>query len=363
VDVTARLFWDYYHYYGDFMFDPVLNKDDAKGKWWGAEIQAKKKAWDRHVFTGGVEYRGNTRQDQDNYDVDPSFVYLDDQRTSYVWSAFLQGEFRILSNLILNAGLRYDDYQEFGGSWSPRVGLIWAPWEKTTAKLLYGTAFRAPNAYELYYQDGFSQKSNPALDPETIDTYEAVLEQFAELGGIQWKGTAAGYAYKIKNLITEQVDPTDPAFVIFQNSDTIDAYGVELELDGRIGSGLGGRASYSWQKSEVQGTEGALVNSPRSTAKLALFLPVWQKKVSLNPEVQYYSSRKTTPGRATEAAGGYTVVNLTLLTQELLKGLELSATVYNLLDKNYADPAGEALTQDVIEQDGLNFRVKATYRF
>jgi outer membrane receptor for ferrienterochelin and colicins len=364
VDVTARLFWDDYHYYGDFVFDPVLNKDDAKGKWWGAEIQARKKAWDRHIFTGGVEYRGNTQQDQKNYDVDPSFVYLDDTRSSYVWSAYLQGEFRLLPNLILNAGLRYDDYQTFGGNWSPRVGLIWAPWEKTAVKLLYGSAFRIPNVYELYYSDGVALAPNPALNPETIDTYEAVLEQFVELFGVQWKGTAAGYSYKIKDLITALPYPPDPDnFTQFQNSDTIDAYGVELELDGRIASGLGGRASYSYQKSEVQGTEGSLVNSPRSTAKLALFLPVWQQKVSLNPEVQYYSSRKTTPGRATESVGGYTVVNLTLFTQELLKGLELSATAYNLLDKNYADPAGAELTEDVIQQDGLNFRVKATYRF
>ena len=363
LDLTARLFLDYYRYYGDYPYDPVMNRDYANGNWWGAEIQAKKKAWDRHIFTGGVEYRGNYRQDQGNHDVDPYFAYLSDTRTSNQWSAYLQGEFRILPSLILNAGVRYDDYETFGGNWSPRVGLIWAPWEKTAAKLLYGNAFRAPNIYELYYQDGFSQKPNPALEPETIDTYEAVLEQFVELFGIQWKGTAAGYIYKIKNLITEQTDPTDPAFTLFRNSDTIDAYGVELELDGRIASGLGGRASYSRQKSEIQGTEGPLVNSPRSTAKLTLFLPVWGKKISLNPEVQYYSDRKTAPGRATPSVGGYTVVNLTLFTQELLRGLELSATAYNLLDKRYADPTGAALAEDTIQQDGFNFRVKATYHF
>ena len=362
-DVTARLFYDYTSYYGEYIFGPVLNKDSAKGAWWGAELQAKKKAWDRHLFTGGVEYRSNYLQEQGNYDVDPYNVIFDDHQRSDVWSAYLQGEFRVLPNLILNAGIRYDDYEKFGGNWSPRIGLIWSPWEKTTVKMLYGNAFRVPNVYELYYSDNVTLKGNPALKPETIDTYEVVLEQFAELLGIQWKGTAAGYYYRIKNLITAQADPADPDFSIFQNSDTIEAKGLELALDGRTASGLRGSASYSLQKSEVRGTGSSLPNSPTSTAKLNLFLPIVGNRVSLNPEVQYYSSRKTVPGRATETVGGYTVVNLTLFTQQLLKGLELSASAYNLLDKSYADPVGNEFTQDTIAQDGRNYRVKATYRF
>ena len=363
LDVTARLFWDHTRYYGEYIFGPVLNKDYANGNWWGSELQVKKKAWDRHLFTGGVEYRNNYQQDQGNYDVDPHNVILDDRRRSSVWSTYLQGEFRILPNLILNAGVRYDYYDSFGGNTSPRIGVIWSPWKKTTVKLLYGSAFRVPNVYELYYSDNVTLKPNPALQPETIDTYEAVLEQFVELFGIHWKGTLAGYHYRIKNLITAQADATDPAFSIFQNSDSIEANGLELELDGRTPSGLRGTASYSVQRAEVQDTGSSLANSPTSTAKLNLFLPIVRDKISLNPQVLYFSPRKTTTGRATETVGGYTVVNLTLFTQQLLKGLELSASAYNLLDKSYADPAGDELVQDVIAQDGRNYRVKATYRF
>jgi outer membrane receptor for ferrienterochelin and colicins len=60
-------------------------------------------------------------------------------------------------------------------------------------------------------------------------------------------------------------------------------------------------------------------------------------------------------------------VNLTLFSQNLIKGLELSATIYNLLDTRYDDPAtqgqGRTHLQDLIEQDGRTFRVKLTYRF
>ena len=54
---------------------------------------------------------------------------------------------------------------------------------------------------------------------------------------------------------------------------------------------------------------------------------------------------------------------LTLFSQNLLKGLDLSASVYNLLDKNYSDPSTPFHVQNVIQQDGRTFRVKLTYRF
>ena len=56
-------------------------------------------------------------------------------------------------------------------------------------------------------------------------------------------------------------------------------------------------------------------------------------------------------------------MNLTLFTKNLVKGLEISGTVYNLLDRHYADPSTPFLPEDVIPQDGRTFRLKLTYRF
>ncbi len=62
-------------------------------------------------------------------------------------------------------------------------------------------------------------------------------------------------------------------------------------------------------------------------------------------------------------AAGYGIVNLSLFSENLVKGLELSASVYNLFDKRYDDPSTPFHRQDLIEQDGRAFRVKLTYRF
>ena len=56
-------------------------------------------------------------------------------------------------------------------------------------------------------------------------------------------------------------------------------------------------------------------------------------------------------------------MNLTLFSRELLKGLEMSASVYNLLDRTYSDPATSFHTQDLLVRDGRMFRFKLTYRF
>ena len=71
-------------------------------------------------------------------------------------------------------------------------------------------------------------------------------------------------------------------------------------------------------------------------------------------------------GRQTVRGGsvnGYWMANATLFSRELIKGLEVSASVYNLLDQRYHDPVAGDFTQDSIQQDGRSFRVKATYRF
>jgi iron complex outermembrane receptor protein len=71
--------------------------------------------------------------------------------------------------------VRFDHYGTFGSTTNPRVALIYAPVETTAVKLIYGTAFRAPNNFELYYQVPGQQAANPDLKPETITTYELVI--------------------------------------------------------------------------------------------------------------------------------------------------------------------------------------------
>ena len=74
-------------------------------------------------------------------------------------------------------------------------------------------------------------------------------------------------------------------------------------------------------------------------------VPLIKEKVFAGLEFQYTSRRRTvytTPIGDTVAGGdaaGFGVVNFTLFSRNLVKNLEFSASVYNVLDHKYGDPA------------------------
>lgn len=364
--LTAKVSYNDYWYDADYLYDwnadprnpdLVVNRDEARGQWWGGEVLARKKIRKTHTLSLGAEYRDNFRQDQNNFDeTAPPGVNLDDRRRSSFFALFFQDDFDFLRGLSASVGLRFDRYTTFGSTVNPRIALIADPREGTTVKFLYGRAFRAPSAYELYYHDGnVSQKAPVAIDPETIDTYELVVEQ--TLGEIL-RATASGYYYKVRDLINLEIDPGD-GLLVFRNLGSVTSAGGSVELQGKWGNGLQGRASYSYQRSRDEQADRELENSPRHLAKFNLIAPILRERVFAGAEAQYTSSRRTVQGGKTS---GFWLANLTVYTPRLWDRLDLSASLYNLFDRRYGDPGSAEHLQEVIEQDGLTFRIKATLK-
>lgn len=365
--LSARLFYDYYRYDGIYPYDyttppeppeVTFNKDYVRGEWAGTEWQLTHRLFDRHTLVAGVEYRENFSMIQENYDdVDPPYYYAQEANTGRVVGTYAQAEFVILTNLLVNAGLRYDHYDSFGGTVSPRFALIYSPWERSTFKALAGQAYRAPNVYELYYfMEGY-QNANPDLEPEKVQTYEVVYEQYLPAN---LRLSLSAYIYQIEDLISQRSFDQDGTTVLyFDNLDRIHAKGLELELEHRLPQGLLARASYAIQRAE-EDTGAELSNSPRHLVKAGLIAPLYQDKLFASAECQYYSGVKTLQGHQTD---GTVLVNFTVFSQKLVKGLEVSAGVYNLFDQELPLPGSGEHLQDVILQDGRSFRAKLTYRF
>ena len=61
------------------------------------------------------------------------------------------------------------------------------------------------------------------------------------------------------------------------------------------------------------------------------------------------------------ADGG--LLNATIYSHDIARGIEVSASVYNLLDQGIGPSGGTEHVRDLIEQDGRTFRIKVTYRF
>lgn len=357
-DVSASLYYGGYFYHAFFPYNapPVtVNKDEAWGEWWGAEAKLDSR-YGKHKLVTGVEYQDNFRQDQWNGDLAPYALYLDERHNSQRWALYAQDEITLRENLLLNAGLRYDDYSTVGSTVNPRLALIYSSQPGSALKLLYGTAFRAPNAYELYFADGATSKASPNLKPEQIASYEIVAEHEVRQN---FHLTASIYRNNISNLINQVIDPTD-GLLVFSNIGKVRSQGAEFEAERAWSDGRRFRASYAWQTTRDQATDAELENSPHHLAKLNYSMPMSGEALRAGAELQFTGSRKTLAGAS---AGGYTVANLTLLSRKLAHGLELSASIYNLFDKRYADPGRPEHAQDVIPQDGRNYRFKLGYRF
>jgi len=280
-------------------------------------------------------------------------MYWNDRRSSLLGAVYAQDEFSLSRKFLLNLGIRHDQYSSFGGTTNPRLALIYHAREATTLKFLYGSAFRAPNAFETR---SITPGSTPTLHPETVSTAEVVVEQglahHLHLAG-------SGYYNRINNLISQYTDPVT-GHREYRNLDKVSSKGLEFELSSKWLSGLEARASYNLQRTLDRSTAQVLTNSPLHLAKLGIIAPLPGKHLFASMDSWYMSRRSTLAG---SSVGGFPVFNFTLLSRNLGEHMDLAASLYNAFDKAYADPGAEEHIQDALRQDGRNFRVKLTFRF
>jgi iron complex outermembrane receptor protein len=360
VQAEGRLFVGSYDYRGDWLYTGapnVLNVDLAHGRWWGGELKLLRDL-DKHRLTAGMEFQINTRQEQVNYDLGGTNM-VDEHHSSRRWGVYAQDDYRLTADTTLSAGARYDSATGADGNFSPRLAAVTRLSPQTVLKLLYGSAFRMPNNYELYYAYPGQQAANTALRPERIRTYEATLDHYLTKS---FRLTLAGYLYHMKDQIAQVLD--SGGLLQYQNQGDISGRGLELGVDSQFQNGARLRASLGLLET-ADASNQQLDNSPRQLAKFNLVWPLaetWR----LGLEGQAISARNSTSVRVP----GYGLVNLTLL-RPLRDGWEVSASAYNLFDRRVQDPAGSdpGLTtsygtdRTAIPADGLLWRLKVTRRF
>ena len=106
---------------------------------------------------------------------DTPFVFLteDSRDNSYV---FLQDVWLLANDWELTAGLRHDNYSDFGSTTNPRLALVWSTSYKLTTKFLYGEAFRAPSFAQTRAINNPLILGNINLEPEEIKSYELAFD-------------------------------------------------------------------------------------------------------------------------------------------------------------------------------------------
>lgn len=361
--VLGRVFYDHYHFDSYYVFDYggvgnpadyTLNRDISLSQFVGGELQVTKTLYDKHRLTVGGEFRKDIALDLKNFDVVSGDTYTDTHNNADNFGLYGQGEFVLARPLALNAGVRYDHFRTFGDTVNPRAGLIFSPFKDTAFKALYGQAFRAPNAFEIGYI-GPTYDRNPDLKAETVRSGELVWEQgFAQ----HYRLTSSLFYNQIKDLITKQVNTNGHS--IFRNTDSVDAWGGDVELEGQWSGGWRGRVSYTFSEATDSATGDRLSNSPQHIFKTGVTAPLYKDKLFASMELQAMSKRTTVRN---DSVSAFAVCNFTLFSRELVEGLEASVSIYNAFDQHYSDPVAVDYRQNSIDQDGRSFRAKLTWKF
>ena len=354
LNLLVRMFHGQYDYQGDDIYTPDASRDKTKARWWGTEVRFISTYFTGHKLLSGIEYQWNPHQDQYAFYPDTNVDLVSAPIDSYQYGIYLQDEYAWGETLLFNVGLRRDRDALSQTHINPRFSVIYKAGSQTTLKALYGTAYRAPNAYERFYY--------PATGPlisEKIKTLEGVIEHF--ISG-DTRLSLSAYHYNIKDLI--ELDSNGG--LLFTNRGKTSARGVEMEGEHHFENDARFRASYARQNAKDIDTGVTLDNSPKHLAKLNFTTPTFSNAFQTGIELQYTSERKTYLG---DSVGGFVVANLTLTSTKLAKNTEIYASIYNVFGKQYSDPPsdehidqlGRPLT--AIHQNGRNFRLGLAYKF
>ncbi len=234
--VFATAAFDSYRYDGQYPYTDVLFRDFNHSQAWSLQGEYLRYFGSGHKLTFGGETQWLSGGQIGGYDVDPRVTYLDLNRARMEGAAYGQLEWRFGTSAIAYAGLRHDQYEGVGGTTNPRVALVLHPFSRTTVKALHGQAFRAPNLYELYYQDGdATQKAPASLKPERVRTTEITVEQAITSALF---ASVSAYRIRTRDLINLVTDPAD-SLLVFTNDGRPYGSGSRVRARGPRGSRRG----------------------------------------------------------------------------------------------------------------------------
>ncbi len=355
----GRLHLDVADYTGNYVSAStgIPNIDIGDGAWLGAELQYVFTPFYRNKFTLGGEFIDNFEQFQKNYDLGGA-TYLDDSRQSTQWSLYAQDEVKLLSNIFLNAGGRYEYFSTTGGQFVPRSALVWEPCRTTVLKLVAGEAFRAPDAFELYYSDnGNSQAANPALQNENFETYEFDWEETLLTNH---RVLLSLYHYIGENLILMVPVTVGSSVDINENIGHVSLNGLEVEYQYQNTGGIQGRLSWAYQRAQDDLTGQVLPDSPQNLGKASLQVPLDAKHLTVAGECQFTAASY---GFNDVWAQDYTIFNLKLYSPHFIwENMEANLDFYNLFDTRYYQPVANEFQQLTLQQDGLVIWARLGYK-
>lgn len=237
---------------------------------------------------------------------------------------------------------------------------MWDATHQLTAKLLVGSAFRAPNYTEFHSINNPVARGNTALLPETNRT--------AELG-LAWQSGAAMelnvnvFRYRMKNIIRNLPNPIPGTGSTYQNAGGQVGRGFELDASWEASRRLRVAGNYAYQRSTDAASGRDAGNAPHHQWHARLdwrFANAWSASASFNA----LAGTRRAAGDSRPPVADYRTLDLGLRTQNGRGEWNFAVTMLNALDAEAREPApAPGLVRDDLPLAGRNVHVQASLLF
>lgn len=274
------------------------------------------------------------------------------------WSLFAEDEWMLRDDLALTLGGRYDHHDAFGSQFSPRGYLVWNTTPNWTLKGGVSRGYKTPTLNDLH--DGINGVTgqgtvltigNPDLEPETSTSSE-IGAHYDNQQGFTASATLFHNQFDDKiasgsDILVEN-DPLIPDGTYSQqvNVDEAITQGVELSTGYQFAPDWRVNANYTYTDSEQKSGDNKgepLTDTPEHAINATLR---WQATAKLDTwlSAEYrserYRNRESVRGAPSfDDLGDFKAYSLFHLggNYAVTDQLNLSATIYNLFDKDFVD--------------------------
>ena len=281
------------------------------------------------------------------------------------WAGFAEATLTIAESLKVTGGARYDDHSTFGSKWSPRAYAVWNISDKLTLKGGASRGFKTPRVEQIAEGIiGFGNQGrtpllgSPNLTPETSTSYEAALY-------FDTKGFFSGNLTLFSNDFTDKIatgpgipncrfagNPDRPGCIDVGPFPNVDLFGQSINIDEARTRGIEAAGNvrftpsltlgvnYTYTESEqLSGPDKGLplIGTPKHMLNGNLRWSI-DDKASLWARAEVRSGRYRGANDQQRALGdfrGYEVFHLGG-SYQVTPAFRLAATVYNILDTDYA---------------------------
>lgn len=256
-------------------------------------------------------------------------------------AAFGQISSRITDEIQITCGVRFDDNSVYGQTTNPRIGLIWKLAENLSFKGMFGTAYRAPNSFEMFTETNV-RIANPDLKPEREKSSEIGLS-FQPHNRLKLEGNFFYNDFEdiiVSNVSIGDVDNDGVDNFQNRNQGTAEVLGAEMKISYYINTDLNIFVNASFI--DAQQDDGINEYDVPNVADIKGNFGVnWLIADFLNVNWigNIVGERSTAPTNPREKVNGYWINHLTLTTRDLFyEDVAVGLSVYNIFNADYVDP-------------------------